>query len=172
MDKAEDKKKQTEERPKAREKAYFPLFFNLEEKTVLVVGAGRVATRRALALAEFGANVLVVAPDGTGQMDEMAREGRVDWERRCFIERDVEDCWLVVAATDDPEVNRQVAELCRERRILVNHAGDKSQCDFYFPGTAREGSLVIGVTASGKDHRLAGQVTEQLRLWIKQFRKI
>ncbi len=153
------------------EGAYFPLFFSLKEKTVLVVGAGKIAARRALSLAEFEANVLVIAPDGAGQMDEMAREGMVRWEKRHFEDRDVEGCWLAVAATDDPAVNEQVVRLCRERRILVNHAGDKSQCDFYFPGTARDGNLVVGVTASGKDHRLAAQATRQLKVWIKQLHK-
>ncbi|MCI8659122.1 MAG: bifunctional precorrin-2 dehydrogenase/sirohydrochlorin ferrochelatase [Lachnospiraceae bacterium] len=150
-------------------KAYFPLFFNLEGKRVLVVGAGRIATRRALALAEFGANVMVVAPKGIRQMDELARTGMVSWERRCFAAEDMNGCWLTVAATDDAAVNQQVVRLCRERQILVNHAGDKNQCDFYFPGTAREGSLVVGVTASGTDHRLASQATRQLGQWIKQF---
>ena len=73
---------------------------------------------------------------------------------------------LVLAATDDKELNSLVAELCRERGIPVNSCSDRTQCDFYFPGIARRENLVIGVTASGKDHRLAATVARQLRKWL------
>lgn len=149
--------------------AYFPLFFDVKHKRVLIVGAGRIAARRAETLTAFGAKVWVVAPSGSEQMERLAGEGMVCWERRCFIPDDIAGCDLVIAATDDAQVNGQVASCCRKRQVLVNHAGDKSQCDFYFPGVAREGSLVVGVTASGKDHRLASEVTGRLHSWLKQF---
>lgn len=149
--------------------AYFPLFFDVKHKRVLIVGAGKIAARRAETLTAFGAKVWVVAPSGSEQMERLAGEGMVCWERRCFIPDDIAGCDLVIAATDDAQVNGQVASCCRKRQVLVNHAGDKSQCDFYFPGVAREGSLVVGVTASGKDHRLASEVTGRLHSWLKQF---
>lgn len=149
--------------------AHFPLFFNLDGKRVLVVGAGKIASRRAEALAEFGAKVRMVAPDGTKQAARLAMDGLVHWERRCFMPEDIDGCDLVIAATDDSQVNRQAAELCREKQILVNHAGDKSLCDFYFPGIAREGNLVAGITASGTDHKMASEVTGRLQSWLKQF---
>lgn len=156
-------------RGKEKDTAYFPLFFNLEGKNVLVVGAGKIASRRAGALAEFGARVRMVAPDGTEQAARLYEDGLVQWEKRCFMPADIDGCDLVIAASDDSLVNRQAAELCRERQILVNHAGDKGLCDFYFPGIAREGNLVAGVTASGKDHRMASEVTGRLQSWLKQF---
>ena len=149
--------------------AHFPLFFNLDGKRVLVVGAGKIASRRAEALAGFGAKVWMVAPDGTQQAARLAMDGLVHWERRRFMPEDIDGCDLVIAATDDSQVNRQAAELCRERQILVNHAGDKSLCDFYFPGIAREENLVAGITASGTDHRMASEVTGRLQSWLKQF---
>lgn len=148
----------------------FPLFFDLTDKPVLVVGAGTIASRRAGVLAEFGARLLVVAPDGCETMEKLARElpGRVRWLRRAYEESDLEGAALVLAATDDPAVNTSVAQECRRRGIPVNHAGDKAQSDFYFPGIARKGSLVVGVTASGSDHKLARRVTEELRGWLNE----
>lgn len=169
-------KKVAEQRPISEKKkqrsgsdAYFPLFFDVKHKKVLVVGAGKIAARRAETLATFGAKVWVVAPSGSEQMQRLAEEGKVCWERRCFIRDDIVGCDLVIAATDDVQINGQVASYCRKKQVLVNHAGDKSQCDFYFPGIAREGSLVVGVTASGKDHKLASEVTGRLHSWLKQF---
>ncbi len=149
--------------------AYFPLFFDLENKKVLVVGAGKIAARRAEIMADFGARILVVAPLGCERMESLAEQGRLRWERRCFMSEDLEDRDLVIAATDDARLNGQVVRACRDRQILVNHAGDKSQCDFFFPGIAREGNVVVGVTASGRDHRLASEITGSLQSWLKQF---
>lgn len=149
--------------------AYFPMFINIAGQKILVVGAGTIATRRAEVLADFDADVLVVAPDGTERMRELEREGRVSWQRRLFAQPDLEEVRMVVTATDDMELNNTVAAACRERKIPVNHAGDKAQSDFYFPGVAREGSVVVGVIASGKDHRLARKVTAGVREWLGEF---
>ena len=156
-------------RKKAEQTAYFPMFFNLEHQNVLVAGAGKIASRRAEVLAEFGADVTVVAPEGGELMERLYREQTVRWERRKFEAADMEGRYLVIAATGDAGLNTEIAAACREKGILVNHAGDKSQCDFYFPGIAREGSIVAGVTTSGKDHTLAGEITGQMQMWLKKF---
>lgn len=149
--------------------AYFPVFVNIAHRKILVVGAGTIATRRAEVLTDFEAEVLVVAPDGTERMQELERESRVSWQRRPFTQSDLDGVWMAVAATDDAEVNDFVAAACKTRKIPVNHAGDKTQNDFYFPGIAREGNVVVGVTASGKNHRLARKVTDGVKEWLNQF---
>lgn len=166
---AEEVKKNSSKRRKAERPAHFPLFFSLQNKAVLVAGAGRIASRRAEILAEFGAAVTVVAPRGAETMARLAGEGMVRWERRDFVPADVTGKYIVIAATDDAVLNTEIAVLCKENHILVNHAGDQSQCDFYFPGIAREGGIVAGVTTSGKDHGLAREITGQLQLWLAKF---
>lgn len=156
-------------RKRAEQEAYFPLFFNIKGQPAMVVGAGKIASRRAEILAEFGADVLVVAPEGAETMERLSREGTVRWERREFDARDIEDKYMVIAATSDAKLNAEIAVRCKARHILVNNAGDKSQCDFYFPGIAREGGIVAGVTTSGKDHGLAREITGQMQTWLKKF---
>ncbi len=156
-------------RKRAEQDAYFPLFFNMKGQPALVVGAGKIASRRAEILAEFGADVLVVAPDGAEMMERLDREGMVRWERRVFEDGDIEGQYMVIAATSDARLNTEIAVKCKARHILVNNAGDKGQCDFYFPGIAREGRIVAGVTTSGKDHGLAREITGQMQSWLKQF---
>lgn len=141
---------------------YFPLFVDLSGKKILIVGAGNIALRRAETLAPFGGELIVTAPDGRPEMETLAAV----WNRRRFQEKDLDGAALVFAATDDEEVNRFVVKLCRERGIPVNSCSDKAQCDFYFPGIARKENLVIGVTASGRDHRLAALISGQLRKWL------
>lgn len=166
---AEEEKRNSPKRKKAEQPVYFPLFFSLQNQEVLVAGAGKIASRRAEVLAEFGAVVTVVAPQGAEAMERLAREGTVRWERRSFVPADVAGKYIVIAATNDANLNTEIAVLCKENHILVNHAGDKSQCDFYFPGIAREGGIVAGVTTSGKNHGLAREITGQLQLWLKKF---
>ena len=159
-----------------REKAaYFPIFFDLTEKPVLVIGAGPVGLRRAGVLAEFGAKVRVIAPEctvpagyGMQGMELQLQEKKMLWEKRVFEEDDINGSFLVIAATDDEALNDRIVKLCRDRGILVNHAGDQSRCDFFFPAIVREKNLVLGVTSSGTDHRLVSRAASKLREWLKE----
>jgi len=148
---------------------YFPLFVNLSGKKVLVVGGGTVGLRRARILAEFGACVIVVTlSEFHHRTERMENDGRILWKRHAFQEEDVEGMALVEAATDDDDVNNRIAALCRKKQIPVNHAGDRDQCDFYFPGIARDEHLVVGVCASGEDHKRTARTTSRLKEWMKQ----
>lgn len=148
--------------------AYFPLFVDLREKRVLVVGAGAIGMRRAAVLSQFGADVRIVAPECAAHNEEAYGESNLVWEKRTFVPEDIDGCFLVIAATDDDVLNGQIACLCREQGIYVNHAGDQSQCDFYFPAIAMEENLVVGITSSGEDHRLVRWLAARLRVWLKQ----
>lgn len=168
---------------------YFPLFVSLQGKKILIVGAGKIAARRATVLVEFGALVTVVAPEidneekiernrsgnpeltcKTVPVTKLAESDRLIWKRHPFGAQDIKDLeesFLVIAATDDPAVNDDVVRLCRKRGIPVNHAGDQSQCDFQFPAIVRKDPVVIGVNAGGKDHGLVKRVAAGLRAWIE-----
>ena len=148
--------------------AYFPMFFNLNGEDVLIVGAGKIAARRASVLTEFGAEVTVIAPEGCSAMRQLEEAGKIIWKHRPFTLSDLDGRKIALAVTDDAALNTRIAKQGREKGILVNNAGDKEQCDFYFPGIARTGSLVAGVTASGADHHLARAVTEKLKEWMEK----
>lgn len=152
----------------ACEPAYFPMFFDVTGKRAVIVGAGTIAARRAQTLADFGMDIHVVAPGGAGKMESLESAGQICWERKCFEPADLDGAYMVLAATNDSKLNDEIVRECRGRKILVNHAGDRTQCDFYFPGIARDGQIVIGATASGKDHGKAKKLTEQLRRWLEE----
>lgn len=112
----------------------FPLFLELGGRPCLVVGGGAVAARKAKALATFGAKVVQVAPEICG---------------RGFEEDDVKGMTLVVAATDEPAVNRHVADVCRTKGIPVNVVDDPANCTFFFPALCRKGPLTVAVSSGG-----------------------
>lgn len=142
---------------------YFPMFVSLAGKKVLIVGGGRVAARRVETLLEFSCAITVIAPQAEERIVRWQQEGRLTWERRIFHPEDVNGAFFVIAAADDRTVNDSVAAYCKAERIIVNHAGDKAQCDFYFPGIVKKEQVVIGVTASGSDHGLVKKITRWLR---------
>jgi len=140
---------------------YFPMFVDLSNRRVLVVGAGRIAARRVRVMSQFTPNVTVVAPDVSPEVEALA--GGLAIVRREFRPSDLDGADIVLAATDDAEMNATICDDCRLRGIPVNVSSDRTLCDFYFPGIVREGNVVVGVTASGEDHAGARHVTEQIR---------
>ena len=142
---------------------YFPLFVDLSEKKLLVVGTGAIARRRILTLEQFVPRLRVIAPETDPALDPLEAAGKLEILRRPYAPGDAAGADLVLAATGDPAVNAAVGEECRRLGIPVNLSSDRHGSDFYFPGIARQGHLVVGVTASGRDHAAARRVTEQAR---------
>ena len=142
---------------------YFPLFVDLTGRRALIVGAGRIAARRAGVLAQFCDGIAVVAPRVHPDIEALAAAGRLRLARRPWEEADLDGAALVLACTDDPALNARVAALCRARGVPVNACSDRTLCDFYFPGVAVAGPVVAGVTAGGGDHKLAREATERVR---------
>ncbi len=142
---------------------YFPLFISLKGKKITVVGAGTVAARRIRTLLAFEPELVVIAPEAAEEVQALADEGTICWEKREFAPGQIEGSLFVLAAADKSEVNLAVWEECRRLGIPVNRADDHESCDFYFPGIALAGELTAGVTAGGSDHRLAKEAAGELR---------
>ena len=114
--------------------AYFPFFMDLSRRKGLIVGGGAVALRKARALLEYEAKLTVAAPE---LLPEFRKLPGVRLLRQPFTPELLEGTWFVIAATDDPDENRKIAALCRQRDILVNVVDDREACTFLFPARAR-----------------------------------
>ena len=160
---------------------FFPVFVDLSGKRILVFGAGKIAHRRISVLCQFTpelavpsllallASAAVIAPDCLPEVEELAKEGRIRLIKKPYEESDLEGADFVLAATNDHAVNDLIYEACKKRNITVNVSTDRSKSDFYFPGIARKGNIVVGVTASGKDHAGAGRVSELMREMLEKI---
>ena len=149
---------------------YFPMFVDLSEKHVVVIGAGRIAARRVCTLIYFTPRITVVAPEIHPDIEELEHMGKVTVLRKRYEYSDLQESDLVLAATDDRALNARIGAQCRERGVLANVSSDRSLCDFCFPGVVRQGNVVIGVTASGTDHRKARAVTDQIKRCLADCR--
>lgn len=134
-----------------------PFFLRLEGRAVLVVGAGEIALRKAAELARVGANVTIVAPDCAGELPDGTR-----WVRRAFAPADVEDAWLVVAATDDPNVQRAVATAATAARVFVLAVDDLANASAISPATIRRGPITMAISSDGEAPALTRLLREIL----------
>ncbi len=144
-------------------KNYFPMFIDLSDKKVVVVGGANIAYRRIKTLLPFTRNVVVVAPYILPEVAEMGKKGQIRLYQRPVKRSDFNDAYMVIAATSDNKLNDDIYRICKEQGIYVNVASDRDKCDFFFPGVYMKDEIVIGVTASGLDQRKAKRVREEIQ---------
>ena len=139
-------------------KRFFPMFVDLSDKKIVVVGGGNIATRRVKTLLQFTRNITAVAPKTTMELHELGKAGSVNLINRPVKRTDFDMAYMVIAATNDWKLNDEIYRVCKEEGIYVNVADDKSKCDFYFPGVYMKDEVVVGITASGLNHKKARRV--------------
>jgi len=137
----------------------FPLFIDLNDKTVLVVGGGPVAARKARVLLDYGPRVLVCAPRFVPELEQLSG---AELLRQPFVPDLLEGVSLAIAATDDRVLNRTVAQLCRKRAIPVNVADSREESTFLFPAVVRRGRLSVGISTGGASPAAAAHVRRTL----------
>ncbi len=140
----------------------YPIALNLSGRLCLVVGGGRVARRKVEGLLEAGARVRLVAPAVDQKLSESAAGKRIEWRARRFEAADVEGCWLVVAATDDEAVNRDVAAAAEAAGVWCNVVDRPELCSFIVPAVLRRGDLLVSVSTGGASPLLAGRIRDHL----------
>ncbi|MCR4418840.1 MAG: bifunctional precorrin-2 dehydrogenase/sirohydrochlorin ferrochelatase [Clostridia bacterium] len=143
-------------------KSYYPVCLDLEHRRCLVVGGGKVAERRVVVLLKCGAEVEVVSPTLTPELQEMAERGQIVYHQCAFHAAMLEGMTLVIAATDHSGVNAQVAQEARRRGLLVNVVDEPEQGNFLVPATLRQGPLVVSVSTSGLSPVLARRIRDEL----------
>ncbi len=154
------------------EASLLPLFLKLAGKTVLVVGAGPVAERKVESLLEAKAQVRLVAPEATEALKGLAGEGRVEWRARRFEDADLDDAWLVFAATSDPETQARVGREATARRVFCVAVDDPPNASAYSGALVRRPPFTVAISSGGATPaltRLVREVIEHVlpgRAWV------
>ena len=146
----------------------FPIFADLSNRPVLVVGGGAVAERKVRALLEAGALPVVGSPDLVGGLYALHAAGRIRWQAGEFREAWLDEVWLVIAATDDVAVNRRVFEAATARRLLANVVDDAELCSFHVPALVQRGPLQIAISSGGGAPMLARHIRRQLETLLDE----
>ena len=132
--------------------SYFPFFINVSDKNILIAGAGKTAFRKAEILLSFGCRLTVVSPEIKENFSifEKNYPNSVTIINRQFRDTDIDGVFVVIAATDNPDVNSRISALCRERNIPVNVVDYPDLCTFIFPSIVKQEDLVCGISSGGK----------------------
>jgi precorrin-2 dehydrogenase/sirohydrochlorin ferrochelatase len=141
---------------------FYPLFLDLMNRPVLVVGGGVVAERKVDSLLEAGADVRLVSPDLTDHLQELSSKRTIRVQQRKFEGSDLDGVMLVVSATDDRPTQEHVAVAARARGILVNTVDRPALCDFIVPAVIRQGDVMLAISTSGKSPALAAALRAKL----------
>lgn len=142
---------------------YYPIFIDVENRDVVIIGGGVVCARKAETMLRYGANVTVVSPKFTAEIEQWTKEGRIRVKRKAYDDSDLEGASMVIASTDDESVNSQVAADSRRRRIPVNVVDVTPLCEFIVPAIVESGSIQIAVSTGGKSPALARTLKEDLQ---------
>jgi siroheme synthase-like protein len=137
---------------------HYPVFLSLKDRPVLVVGAGKVALRKAKGLLEAGARVTAIAPAWEDEFESLP----VRLVRRRFRASDLAGCVLVFAATNDRLTNHRVGVAAKGKGIFANIADSAAECDFLVPARMRRDNVQIAVSTGGENPRLSAELRRKL----------
>jgi siroheme synthase-like protein len=137
---------------------HYPVFLDLKDRPVLVVGAGTVALRKTKGLLEAGARVTVVALEALPEFDALP----VRLLRRRFRASDLSGVALVFAATDDRAVNRRIGVAAKARGLFANVADSAAECGFIVPARVNRGDVQIAISTGGTSPRVSAELRRKL----------
>ncbi|MFQ5862080.1 MAG: bifunctional precorrin-2 dehydrogenase/sirohydrochlorin ferrochelatase [Candidatus Brocadiales bacterium] len=138
---------------------YYPIYLDIKDKKCVVVGGGDVAHRKAISLKEAGAQVVVIGPEFS---QEFLKEKGLTILRQKYEERCLEGATLVIAATNDKEINQRVWKEAQRHGLLVNVVDQPELCNFIVPSVVNRGELQISISTGGASPAFARRVRQEL----------
>ena len=138
---------------------YFPFCIDIKNKKCVVVGGGTVALQKIEKLIMFEPKITVIAPEISD--DILSIEG-IRIIKRAFLDRDLDDVFFVITATNDGALNERIFRMCAEKSILVNTVDDKDKCSFIFPAIIKRENVTAAVSTDGKSPIYARYLRKQI----------
>jgi precorrin-2 dehydrogenase/sirohydrochlorin ferrochelatase len=141
---------------------YYPIHLDIQNRNVLVVGGGGVGTRKVKTLLDCGARVTVVSRKISAKLQALAKSGDIILEQRSYRSEDLNGMFLVIGATNDMILNRQISHDAEQLNTLCNIADRPEVCNFILPSIVRRDDLVITISTSGKSPAMAKKLRKAL----------
>ena len=141
---------------------YYPVNLDIKGRQCLVVGGGRVGSRKVDTLVQCGAEVTVVSAEVSPTVKQLADEKAILLKQRAYRASDVEGMFLVIGATDNETLNRQINADAERLNLLCNIADRPEICNFILPAIVRRGSFVMAISTAGKSPAFAKHVRKRL----------
>lgn len=136
----------------------YPVILNLKKKNCLVVGGGKIAERKIKVLLSAGAKVYLVSPKVTSWIK---KNNKLIYKKRRFVPNDLDDKFLVIAATNDKMTNKKICKLADKKNILVNSINTRKHTNFMNMAVIRKNGLIIAISSKGM------AVKKTMKMWKK-----
>lgn len=145
---------------------FLPVFFDIKGKPCAVIGGGEVAARKVAMLLNSGGKVTVVAPNLCSTLERQVESGEIHHIQSRFAPEHLDESIIVIAATDDKAVNKQVSEVARAHRLPVNVVDDPDHCSFIMPSFIDRSPIIVAVSTGGASPVLARLLRARLETLI------
>ena len=155
---------------------WFPLFVNLKNKKVLVIGGGKVAFKKISKIMEYEADIRVIAENIPEEKLLELKNLKIENNRKIEnnkdeIEKLVEEYFLVIAATDNKELNENIAEICDSKGILINNVSSKTKMNSMFGGIVKNDEFQIAISTSGKNCKRSRAMKSEIQKVLDRIEK-
>ena len=155
---------------------WFPLFVNLKNKKVLVIGGGKVAFKKISKIMEYEADITVIAENIAEEKLLELKNLKIENNRKIGNNKDeikklVKEYFLVIAATDNEELNENIAEICDSKGILINNASSKTKMNVMFGGIVKNDEFQIAISTSGKNCRRSRAMKSEIQKILNRIEK-
>jgi precorrin-2 dehydrogenase / sirohydrochlorin ferrochelatase len=142
--------------------AKYPIFLELSNRRVVIVGGGVVATRKAEAVLKAGARLVIIAEHIDETLQNLCKGTSAELIESKYSKQYLAGATMAIAATDNEELNKRIYKDCQELEILCNVVDSPALCDFYVPAVVQRGDLQIAIGTGGKSPAFAGHIRKKL----------
>ena len=143
---------------------YYPVYLDVKDRLCIIIGGGPIGEGKIAALLECDANIRMICPEVTQDVQDMADTGVIELHKREYREGDLEGAFVVIAATDDNSVNRRIADEAERLGVLLNVADVTHLCKFIAPAVVRKGAVTVAISTAGLSPALARKLRETLEV--------
>lgn len=155
---------------------WFPLFVNLKNKKVLVIGGGKVAFKKISKIMEYEADITVIAENIAEEKLLELKNLKIENNRKIGNNKDeikklVKEYFLVIAATDNEELNENIAEICDSNGILVNNVSSKTKMNSMFGGIVKNDEFQIAISTNGKNCKRSRAMKSEIQKVLDRIEK-
>ena len=139
---------------------FYPINLKIDDMKIVIIGGGKVAYRKCMNFLAFNKKVKVISQDFIEEFEEI--KDQIEMIKDRYDEKYIKDAFVVVAATNNKEVNREIGIYCRQHNKLVNVVDDKELSNFTVPSFVKRGDLLLSVSTGGKSPSLSSKIRKDL----------
>lgn len=140
---------------------HYPVMLNLQGKKVVVIGGGKVATRKVKGMIECGAKIIIISPDVTDEIRRLVDFKKVTWKKKRFEREDIDDAFMIIAATNDSLLHERILQETK-RHQLVNVVDNPTKGNVIIPASFHRGKLTVSISTNGAYPGLSKKLKDEL----------